>query len=418
MDKKRHTLPIMRASVISILAVMLPIVFADDGPAEEREGVVNGPALDGRQIVPTRVPGDLAGKPVAEVVDALGRATGFSLRLTSKPRESPGRPARAPSFEGGPSFWETLDPLAREARMEIVPRMAIEGRRLELEPLQGLPAPSNIHGAFRCSLIRLIQDRRVLYGDPSGEVPNSTIREPARMAGTNLPSTWEQSHAIILVLAEPRSLIDVQLSGPPRVQEAVDDRGRSLVAASPKLQNPGRYTANRFMFGLEIRVPLDLPEPPGRSIRRFRGTLPVVAWIEQPRPLDVDLTAPEGHSFRGSGVNLELLPANVSSPAGTVRLVMSPEEPDRPASRATVLFEAGPGRMFLDHAAQFEVHDAAGSRIEVDIKTERDTTPETYRVTLTPKPGVAKGLPVRLRYRGLSWSRTDVPFAFDEVPLP
>src|SRR5438874_177182 len=121
MDKERYFLPIVGPSVIPILAMMLPIVVADDGPAAERRRVADRPTLDARELVPTRVPGDLAGKPVTEVVDALGRATGFPLRLASETRNAPGRPDKAQSFEGGPTFWETLDPLARAARLEIVP---------------------------------------------------------------------------------------------------------------------------------------------------------------------------------------------------------------------------------------------------------------------------------------------------------
>jgi len=311
MDQKRYFLPTVGPSVISILAMMPPIVVADDGPAAERRRAADRSTLEIRQLVPTRVPGDLAGRPVTEVLDALGRATGFSLRLTSDSRDSPGRPDEAQSIEGGPTFWETLNPLAREARLVIVPRMAIEGRGLELEPLRGMPAPSTVHGAFRCSLIRLIQDRRVLHGDPSTEVPDSTIREPARMAGTNLPPTCEQSHALILLLAEPRGLIDVQLSGPPRVDEAIDavdlvaddpDRRRAGLEG-PIDQRPGQpglggecgplghasLLAPKVvadLVGVPVGAPPEMPEAIGGGVADLLGELPGVLARHRPEGAD------------------------------------------------------------------------------------------------------------------------------------
>lgn len=379
-------------------------------------------AEPGKPLTATKVRVEPAGRTIAEVAKALGDRIGMPVVMAPDSPLAPGRHEKAGArpapagVAGEMMFWEALDRLGREARLEIAPRHAVPRPAIELESLPRPPAPSQVRGAYRVSLVGLVEDRTIVYGDPTAQVQEWALRRPVRMEGAGLPPSIGRSHALLRVLVEPRPLLDVRLSGPPRVDEAVDDRGRSLVAPRPEFDFPDRYTHGRLPIpaGIEAKIFLDLHDPPGRQIRRFRGVVPLVVWSEHPEPLDVPLAGAEGRTFRGSGVVLKVVPTRL----GRFAVDMRPEGDARAEGPGGPLFDAGPDRMFLDLERQFEVVDAAGRRLDFTPTTSGGDAPGSRRVTLTPKKGAEAAVPARLRYRGLSWTRAEVPFDFERLPLP
>jgi hypothetical protein len=393
---------------------------ADGGPVGVAEESDNGPREDGRPLSPALVRLDFTDRPVSEVVAELSRRSGIALQLLPEGPEAAWRGQRVDLAAEAPvPFWEATDRLARAARLEVGTRIDLEHRSwITLESIVRPPGPAVIDGVFRCGLLGLVHERTIVYGDPRLEVPIDALRKPARLEGKDIPPSWELFYAVVRLLAEPRPLLDVRLAGPPKVVEATDDRGRSLRIEKPaEFEYDTKYRIESHFARLDLKIFLEMPDPPGRSLRRLRGTIPVVLWGRRAGPLDVPLVGTAGRSFRGAGVTLTV----VSGPAaggGAVMVEMRPDESIDAVGPGGPLFDILPGRMFFDYDQQFEVREADGTRLDVGVSTTPADGPGAYRVTLTPKAARGPIAPARLRYHGLKRVQVEVPFAFDDIPLP
>ena len=87
---------------------------------------------------------------------------------------------------------------------------------------------------------------------------------------------------------------------PARAIEAVDDLGQSLVRRGHDQGRGGLFPLHNGGGVTEGQVQLDLamPEKPGRSIVRLRGSIPVAIQIRKPVPaLEIPLAAAQGKAF-------------------------------------------------------------------------------------------------------------------------
>jgi hypothetical protein len=210
-----------------------------------------------------------------------------------------------------------------------------------------------------------------------------------------------------------------RLDGAPSLAEAVDDQDQSLEAA-PEEPSPKAKRANpaRGAFTtLDLRLPLSLPEQPGKAIKRLRGVIPVVAASRAPEPVSViSVSDAKGKTVTAGDATITITTARVESD-----------------QRAVITFTArlaGEKGNFRDPAYQTRVSgrlvDIAQQSIEVldDQSRSIRTYPGTsirrneVRVTLRTMPGEDVGAPDRLRVFGLNWTATEIPCDFKDVPMP
>ena len=100
------------------------------------------------------------------------------------------------------------------------------------------------------------------------------------------------------MMIEPRMWFTQE--GPARAIEAVDDLGQSLVR-----RETTRVEADHSLFynggGVtqgQVQLDLAMPDKPGRSIVRLRGSIPVAIQVRRPVPaLEIPLSAPKGKTF-------------------------------------------------------------------------------------------------------------------------
>jgi hypothetical protein len=343
-------------------------------------------------------------RPLTEAVDDLARQSGVPLALAV---ENAGEWAkrRLTVEERAPlPFWQALDRLCREAQVHYVvgPQPPTDGREpgFGIGLAEGLaPAVTSDSGPFRVELVGLHYQRD---------------RQLRPLPGVGQPPAAEEFHAQLQVQAEPRLV--VAQAGSLRLIEAVDDAGQSLIppeVASPELDvaefaelSPGPC--------LQLTVPLKYPVRPGKTIRRLRGTLPVVVAARRGDPMVIPLADARGRTFRGDGaaITVEAVRTAPNEPQATIELVLRPgthDGPTRPGGLAPL------ASAFLDR--QLEVCDGQG-RLLPSFPQETEARADEVRMVLVLAPGDGATAPAQIRFFGLTRARAEVAFDFAEVPMP
>ena len=166
---------------------------------------------------------------------------------------------------------------------------------------------------------------------------------------------------------------------------------------------------------VHVRAPLHRPDNPGRTIKTLRGAIPLKINARQPDPLVVPLAGATGKAFDKGDLHLVVHEIH-SDPNNRQRQIELSVRQTRtvglpsPDDAQGQDFDTRPDR----HQQNIEVRDARG-RVLPWIQTSVDL--ESSRITLT-MTGLAGTEPSELRYYHLTESELNVPFRFDDVPMP
>lgn len=273
-------------------------------------------------------------------------------------------------------------------------------------------------GPFQVSLLSLHRQRDLmLVPGPWVWVDDEGRQRPIEKRTPRTRSTsGPLFQARLRVATEPRTFF--RIAGPPAIVEAVDDLDQSLEAAPEEGPDSGRGMSPRTAFATaDLRIPLSLPDQPGKTIRRLKGTIAAVISARSREPLEVvALSDAKGKSITAGGINVNIL---------DVRL-----NPDRSAIvrlSATLVGEKANPRSREDQARlASRLADIAEQQLEiVDDQTRpvlvRPSTAirrleifMTYRVA----PGEQYGAVDRLRVFGLTRNPVEIPFDFKDIPMP
>jgi hypothetical protein len=371
-------------------------------------------AVPAPSMAPTLVRLDFADRPLPEVVAALQERSGLSLRLGEDALEH--EPdledlrVRLAADEPVP-FWEATERLARAAGL----RVEIEGDDpasvvLEAVPKQGVRGPVSSAGAFRCELVGLQHRRSLEYGE-TRVIGRDGFPVPSRAgdAGPDVGPSFETLRVRVRIQPEPRAGMRFLAGGTPRVIEATDDRGRSLVAPPGKTLGSSGYRSTGGPGALVAELPLVLPDPPGSAIRKLVGVAPMTIRMPRLDPLVIPLAGAVGRTFLGSGANVEVVrfepggSGRGADPA-TLELIVRLQEKPTPTNLPTP--EEPYDLKFLDA----EGRDAFGA-----ITPSPPNPDGARRLTIRFHGGRE---PARLRYVGSPPVRVEIPFEFADVPLP
>jgi hypothetical protein len=275
-------------------------------------------------------------------------------------------------------------------------------------------------GAFEVSLLSLARQRDVMLAPaPWVWVDEDGHQRPMDKRAPKLHSSaGPVFQARVRITTDPPT--SFRLNGAPTIVEAVDDLDQTLeptpeetTATRPRGMAPrGAYPM------VEMRMPLSLPEQPGKLIKRLKGSVPVVVFARSAEPLAVlSVSDPKGRTVTAGDFTVIM---------GSVR-----SEPDQPTVilALTVRLEKEKGN-FRDREYQARIAsklvDFAQQQIEVvDDQTRRVAAYPTtsvrkneVRVTLRLSPGEQYGAPDRIRLFGLTTTETELPFDFKNVPMP
>lgn len=242
-------------------------------------------------LAPTMVRLDFEDKPLAEIVDLLSRrgpnrveiapdpqARGFFARPDAAKRPAPPPPTfRVVEPEALP-FWEAMDRLGRAtATRATVGPWGKDDHVTLWKAIPGRGFATN-DGAARVTLDAVSYRRAVTYAPWFYPGPGRLAIERPRLGDR---TTFTASLTLVL---EPRLKIR-GVEGITTV-EATDDRGRSLLIPGEAGLRPTIHDTLPSS-AVHLAVPLRLPDEPGATIKRLRGTIRLLATgLPAPGPSD------------------------------------------------------------------------------------------------------------------------------------
>jgi hypothetical protein len=372
-----------------------------------------------RLLRPTLVRLDYADRPVADVVRSLAERTGVPMVLLPDEPAASWRKKRISLTAPGPvPFWEAVDRLEPTAGLILD---ELGARELRLWSDRGTLGPVSVSydRVFRCRPASVNDERELIYGEPGFQLHSSFRRMPGGRDARGPVSQWERFFVQIEVMSEPRPITSLEPAGPPRIVEAVDDRGRSLILEpdAKAFEYPKKFYDRNWYAGFDANLYLKSPDPAARSIRRLKGAVPLVMWGRREQVLTVPLGDSEGRTFKGSGVSLKVLKRTTDGPAPSLDLELRNDGPVPLEDNRNLLFDTYPGLVVRRSDEQFELLDAAGRRLPIDYRST-EVNPTVTRATIRLKPGLPVGPPERLRFHGLVRIETEVRFEFADIPLP
>ena len=378
--------------------------------------------IEGTLLVdPTPLSFDFQRAPIAEAFRAINDRSGLSLRLS--PENDPGWDGLRLTFrsERPLPFWEGLDALCEAGGFHYVLGGQAQGgaRRDPAFPIyRGYappPRPVSDSGPFRTHLASVHYQSEIQLSRPR-PAPVARGDRPASVEEMGPTSTGatRQFYLQLLIASQPR--LSITQNGGPRISEAIDDHGQSLlIPATPATlhRSAGYYGINPSPL-VRFRVDLAYPEAPGRRIKRIRGTMPLIVATRKPDPLKVVLGQSAGQTFRSPDVELtvrEVRPARDGQPAAIDLTIKS-------VGGAGPIGEVDPMAARLESPQQqLEVLGAQGEPIPW-FPSSTSFDGEQTRMTLSM---VAQGAPVKptaLAYHGIIRGPAEVPFEFRDVPIP
>lgn len=337
-------------------------------------------------------------------------------------------------------FWKAMDKVCQAGEVQHNPAapMGPQGRPnvFALYPGRSPLPPTSDSGPFRVLLgsLHVHRDLSLVPGMQNGFAmpgivdvppmprPAPPIPQPGQLAAVpTARNLTVQFYAQLQVLAEPR--LTLMQSHDLKIQEAVDDRGQSLLA-------PGHGRQTMFFSGfsgfgaggfIQLPVHLHLPDQPGKAIKKLRGVLPVTVSARKPDPLVIPLDKDSiGKTYRSSDVSITLhqVASDANNQRSTIDISVRPLGNPAP--------EPGPNLGRPDFVGfrvsnlapnQVEVLDAQGKILQ-SMPTPTRLQPDEMRISviLMSPPGAA--VPTQMRYYSLSRATTAVPFEFSDIPMP
>ena len=195
----------------------------------------------------------------------------------------------------------------------------------------------------------------------------------------------------------PEPGLVVRQVGPPTFVEAVNDRDRSLLPPDGKVASDYASRAGYQVpslngsSGFETSASLRIPDLAGRSIRRLRGSIPVVIVAYATNPIAIPLEGAAGKSARNDEATVSVIEVARDENAGvTVEVEVTPNGPAPPES--DLWTRRGPpdfvtlrmGTSDLGH--RLELLDANGRELALSWTQSqaRDWLASQRRVRLTP----------------------------------
>ncbi|MEO6807569.1 MAG: hypothetical protein ABI353_00450 [Isosphaeraceae bacterium] len=357
----------------------------------------------------TKVRLDAHDTPLPEAVESIRTQTGFDVVL--EPKDAPAFQTRRITLkaDGPVPFWDALDRLGAAGGVRYNPGVLFAiNRRAPLISLildDGPAVPVSYAGPFRVNLIGLSRHRDLV---PARKPAKSTVSE--------------EFSALLQVFAEPGLILSG--NGPLVLGEASDDQRqdlRSKMAASPSIQSHRSAWANPGRLGvLQYQVPLTLPANPGHRLERFKGYAPVTVVAQTSDPVVVRLNGTEVVSAAEDGVTLTARPIQGKDNGMFIHItvtgeILEDEPPLPPEALHARLGRFQPPYRLEDHLL---ILDANGLVCQWSAPGPMQRTPDGGRFVEIAVRDPQANPPVELRYHGVVGAATEVPFEFQDLPMP
>lgn len=356
-------------------------------------------------LEPSHVRLDFDDAPLSEIVAALNHQVGFRIALY--PENHPRWRSKRITIHQAESidFWKAVDRLCEAGDLQYNP--LLQGYAIHRDPILTLTAaaihpatPTSDSGPFRVSLLGLHYQRDVSFLGPQ-------------------PALTNQFHAQLQIVGEPR--LAVHQTASPRLIEAVDDRGNSLIPQNS--ENPAFHRFSGY-FGMAsgpvvpVNAILHRPIDAGTTIKKLRGVIPVAVSSRQADPLVVPLQDAARKTFGGDDLQITVhsikkLPNNRQS-AIEISIKASEDRATGGENPSPDGFNVVAPRLNVQQLP-IEIVDTRGQMI---TWSQSSYDAESGHVVLTV-PNDMPAAPLKeLRYFTLNRAETSIPFEFSNIPMP
>jgi hypothetical protein len=366
----------------------------------------------GLLVRPSMVRLEGEGRALTEVVHSIGEQGGFSLEVS---QQGPGRlfDAREPLPL---PFWQAVERLGLGGgRFTIANPVGGHFPTLEFSAASEDACPSTISGPFQIKLKGLHDHRdRSLIAGPWLKVDEFNQRIPIDRSAKEREARF---FIDLVMMIEPRMWF--RQEGPAQAIEAVDEFGQSLVR-----RDTTRVQADHSLFyngdGVtegHVQLDLAMPEKPGRSIVRLRGSVPVAIQIRRPVPaLEIPLPAAKDKAFADEDAvfTLREFREHDEGTAIVVDVRINLDRFDVPSTRDGEIVSSRL-RCLRDH--QVEIVDADG-KVLTDSGGGGTMPDGNARMSFMVWKNRTKARPARFRYYRMVRAFTDVAFEFRKIPMP
>lgn len=392
---------------------------ADDPEVRARAAVLAAAIQERVLIEPTMVTLDFENRPILEVARALSERSGMSVLLVPE-NQAQWQTMRVTMKSDSPvPFWAAMDRLCEQTKTQLQasPGMGMgPGGGTPLNPavriLQGQlpPFPTSDQGPFRSTLVSLHHHRDLTFQRSPGQ-----SRPGARDSGFQIN---DQFYFSVQVSAEPRLLVNQ--TGPMRVTEATDDRGRSLVSADGAAA-PGRgggyIGMGTPMTALQLTGHLMAPGEGSSRLALLRGSIPVSVATPRPSPLTIELAGATGKTFRSeeASITVESLHVGAADMPRTIDLSI---EPNKTTPEEEDPFELTGPRAQFALQVRFQLLNAQGRPLRLIPSRSQSNDGRRVQLQLTIPQGGDQSEPKELRFHDLTRATTEVEFEYRDVPIP
>jgi hypothetical protein len=399
-------------------------------------------------VEPTLVKLAYHDRPLLEVVADLGNQSDVTISLF--PENAPGWAEKRVTLEtAGPvSFWEAIERLCREANLvvsnapfppQMVPNAPARKRRagtLQLFQSSGVPGPSGVNGPFRAVATNILHHRDRVFAQngfpmmPQGVIVNGQVPRPNRLgqagAAAQPGATTETFGVGIQINSEPR--LSLMQNGALKLLEAVDEQGRSLVPlADPAAANrfQGALSFNGMAGGSALQFPmmLNLPDPPGKFVKRLRLSVPVVVMSRHNEPFVIPLAGSKGKTFESPAMTLQIheIKTEPNQQFATIELTVkmrhdeATNNPNQgPFGQEFTAFRFNPGQS----QNQVEIADAQGRLYMQWFPLNPQAGNDGLRMILRLMPSEGVGPPTEIRLYELGRAETEAIVELHDIPMP
>lgn len=384
-------------------------------------------------VRPTMVELNFQDQPITEVLKSISQRTGNPILLM--PENSPQWQGMKVNLESPTPvpFWDAMDRLSKVAKIQhsVSVNWQSNQRGPVVQVSAGMSAsdvPPSDSGPFRVSLLGIQRhlQRNYVRNGMSGTIiiNNGGVVPPNLQTGGN--PVIEQFYLDLQVAVEPRMTLTQH--GALKLVEAIDDRGQSLLpadSAETDQRFAGYYgiTQTTGASSLQTQIHLRYPQQAGKTIKRLRGSVPVVVAARKDDPLVIPLGEAKGKMYQSEDFQVVVHEVRMAAEQGrpTIDLTLRPG-PSAEAANAGGRF--GAELMAFRNSSvslsqnQVEIVDAQGKPYAqwYPSSTTRVDTDEV-RMTLTLMPSDQVGAPAQLRVYNQFRAEADAHFEFHDVPI-
>jgi hypothetical protein len=344
-------------------------------------------------LAPKLVSLHLTGRPAREAVNAIAKQTGYKIELfqdaVREKQTFSFQFDRLPFWEALGRVCETSGALLQDSYGDEIIRLSFQDRYAPFVSRQG---------AFRLTATHLNYNRSLQLGSfPKGPAPGEQMFSESLYLNFNLCS-------------EPRfRLLSV---GQAVVSEAMDDKKHSMLLprANNGMMHHAYYWGGYRTYTIGAQVSLAPPASGARLLKVLKGTIPVTLIAEQ-RPLVVTdkILAAKGKKVTLGPATFEIHEAR-ETPAKQyeVQMTITPSGKQQPVDHNWINTLYGRIELQGDKNDKFMIF---GSSVQMNGGSARVT------FTYGHQNG-AGGKPTKLIYNDWNTVPHEVPFSFQDVPLP